>query len=74
MADGRKCDVSWARSNIASGACTGFIWLMSKAKYDEVDASRVGLVIAEVSCEEAGAGVGVGDDDGDGSLIYLCVC
>ena len=46
---------------------------MSKAKYDEVDASRVGLVIAEVSCDEAGAGLVVGDDDGDGSLIYLCV-
>ena len=46
---------------------------MSKVKYDEVDASRVGLVIAEVSCEEAGAVVGVGDDDGGGSLIYL-VC
>ena len=55
--------MSWARSNIASGACTGFIWLVSKKKYEQADASRVGCVIVLVSCDGAGAGVVVDDDD-----------
>ena len=45
---------------------------MSKVKYDEADASRVGLVIAEVSCDEAGAGVVVDDDDD--RVIDISVC